>query len=849
MSTSCNTHGRLSVTPRPTLVALPSDVLKELQRYFDSPRDLARLRQSCRTLAATLSMDQFLDLHFQWYAQRDPEVLSGDGDGADEKPITHAQLRAFVDNPAWHPTNCLFWGIRAAAARGWADLVARLLADQRQFDDPVDGTEVAPDADFMDAYDMYVGDLSFMALGAALRSFQADPTPGRLRCFELLLAHPEINPAVRGNVAVVCVSEKGTIPLLRLLLAHPAVDPATHDNFPIGFAAQKGHPEAVRLLMADARVNPAAGDSYPLRAALEAGHTAIAEMLLADDRVDPTGTVALRHALSSADWPFFASLLRIRRFADQIVRPEWDHDLVQYPDGALRIALAQPGLDWSASPLLVKAVREQNVDAVRMILADGRFDAAARNNLALVEACKTGNREIVHLLLAAGPGQNTAAADLVPSLLEAAGTGAVDVVDTFLRDPRLALTAGGAEPAWMGQVLDAAVGAGQVPVLERLLAHRGADTRLSRPETLRLAPAAVTNGCADVVVWILDHGDGEALPEAAKLMLDAALVRGLDVIVEKILSWPHGTFTTVPSASAMALAMECNRAGAVAVLLERVSPMNLPLAAIRRSAFLHAIERGRDALLAPFVQHAPEFMASLGPDALKTAVAHGRQSIVRLLLDTPAATPDMPHDEIQLFASTAIARNHRGVLQLLLSHDAVASATTATLSSPNCVWLRNAITLRRNHIFLDCLLPHPSTIPRVADAQAAVDTNHASILWALVKHPRFDATGLESARLLEQCITSGGGRARLLKPLLSVASPLRHGDWAGFLELVALAIGAQDVGAVEVLAGHVLRVRATGELALTPALEVSAAAWSAAGAQVRAAVQAAWSGDRLRVVS
>jgi hypothetical protein len=56
---------------------------------------------------------------------------------------------------------------------------------------------------------------------------------------KLLMGDPRVNPAVRGNVAIIVASGQGNHSILEMLTTDSGVSPATFDNDAIKSAAQK----------------------------------------------------------------------------------------------------------------------------------------------------------------------------------------------------------------------------------------------------------------------------------------------------------------------------------------------------------------------------------------------------------------------------------------------------------------------------------------------------------------------------------------------------------------------------------------------------------------------------------
>jgi ankyrin repeat protein len=150
-----------------------------------------------------------------------------------------------------------------------------------------------------------------------------DPTPtfrhacdrGYVHVVRLLLADPRVDPAARGNHAILRSSKNGRADVVRLLLADGRADPAAHYNYAIHLSSKNGHTEVVRLLLADGRADPSADNNIAICESSARGHADVVRLLLGDARVDPTAhnNYAIRAAIERNHAHIVRLLLADRR--------------------------------------------------------------------------------------------------------------------------------------------------------------------------------------------------------------------------------------------------------------------------------------------------------------------------------------------------------------------------------------------------------------------------------------------------------------------------------------------------------------------------------------------------------
>lgn len=180
-------------------------------------------------------------------------------------------------------------------------------------------------------------------------------------------------PADDGSRALRYAARMGRADVVRLLLADERVDPAAFRQAALKAAVAGGSVDVVNLLWEDERVDVRGHERELLMEASSGGHVHIVRMLLSDTRGDWTSA---RHAA-------LARAAAMGRTA--VVR-------MLLEDTALRPAPGYHG------PLL-QAIRHNRVNVVRLLLQDGRADPASDRQAALRCACDGGNPKMVKLLL------------------------------------------------------------------------------------------------------------------------------------------------------------------------------------------------------------------------------------------------------------------------------------------------------------------------------------------------------------------------------------------------------------------------------------------------------------------
>lgn len=345
-------------------------------------------------------------------------------------------------------------------------------------------------------------------------------------------------------------------------------------------ASRTGDAALVELLLLDERTSQALDAS--LRAASAKGHARIVRLLL-DGRADPT----------AATW----------------------HRRGNIPSACLGVAAARG-----------------HADVVRMLLQDGRADPVA--SMSLIRAL---DADVVELLLQDGRADPTAfdIVPIVPSacLVAAAERGDAPVVALLLRDGR-------ADPT---HALIGAARWGHTEIVSMLLQDGRADptaTEYEDTDPSACLYAAAKGGHADVFKMLLEDGRADPmageLEYAGELCLSAAAGSGHAHIVQLWLSDARVALTARNTRSNLFRACKRGHVHVVALLLADPRIPHDSLSA----CLLYASRWGYDATLAFLLEAhpGPENVTRLGL-CLRAACAHGRTSVVKLLLQDGRAKP------------------------------------------------------------------------------------------------------------------------------------------------------------------------------------------------------------------
>jgi len=164
-----------------------------------------------------------------------------------------------------------------------------------------------------------------------------------------------------GNV-IINAAVYNKIEMLKFLLQDSRVDPALDDNKAIRLAAQLGHTEIVKVLLKDSRVEPAAKNNYAICKATKYGHTKVVNLLLKDPRIDA------RHSR--------------KRSVDPTIGKSYDR------------WITSNRIIYHSYPLL-KAVKRNYLEIVKLLLNDYRVKATLRDNYVFRKAVAFNRIEIV----------------------------------------------------------------------------------------------------------------------------------------------------------------------------------------------------------------------------------------------------------------------------------------------------------------------------------------------------------------------------------------------------------------------------------------------------------------------
>jgi ankyrin repeat protein len=456
---------------------------------------------------------------------------------------------------------------RVACEYGKTKIVSQLLANARMSfptpNGPIAALTAAALAGQCDVVDMLVrdprvhpgGDRSFALeyyclAGDAVRAKEVldDPKPvclnaallavskrGHVGILKLLLADPRVDPAANDNAAIQASSENGHAEVVKLLLTDPRVDPAADDNYSVQMSGAKGHAEVVRLLLADPRVDPAANDNFAVQRSSEHGHVEVVKLLLADPRVDPTADDNYAIHWSSANE--HADVVKLLLTDPRVDPATNDNCAVRWSSEnghaeVVKLLLANPRVDPAADDhyAILWSSTRGHAEVVKLLLADPRVDPAADDNCAVRWSSENGQAVVVKLLLT-DPRVDPAADDNY-AIQWSSARGHAEVVRLLLADPRVDPTVddndairlssqnGHAEVVKLlladsrvhscddlSAALELASGAGHIEVVQQLLLHA------EKMVVTRKALTAADKGNHDTVTKFL-------LEKQPKVLLD-----------------------------------------------------------------------------------------------------------------------------------------------------------------------------------------------------------------------------------------------------------------------------------------------------------------------------------------
>lgn len=353
----------------------------------------------------------------------------------------HRTLRALLEYKGTNPVVGFHYPLRVASERGYPDVVAVLLADERVDPNAAGGRAtsrpfvlacekghlevvrhflshpaVIPDINESEALRLASKYGHVTVVEELLLDGRCDPNS--CNSYSLIWAcnngHPEVvkvllnddrtDPSIEDNRAIIHASCNGHVEVVRNLLSDERVSPEAQNNSSLVFASFRGHTEVVRELLNSGRVDPSAQGNMSLIMACVSGHTEVVEELLVNDRVDPA-----------------CGIQRVGMLNQELVRVL----------DACRVKVSER-LD--NLPLLA-ACEGGHSKIVRLLLNDSRIDPTYKNYLAMKLASKSGYLEIVKMLLSDDRVDPKTAGKLAGR--KAHSYGYDDIVTHLLLDPRV----------------------------------------------------------------------------------------------------------------------------------------------------------------------------------------------------------------------------------------------------------------------------------------------------------------------------------------------------------------------------------------------------------------------------
>jgi hypothetical protein len=164
---------------------------------------------------------------------------------------------------------------------------------------------------------------------------------GDIRTVRELLTSGEANARVNDDEPLRMAARSGHFDIVELLLTHTSTFPGTRNNEALRIAVRRGHVEVVDLLLDEIGCDASVNDNELIRMAVRNGQPEIVQLLLEKFEVDPTAN---------------------------------DNEAIR------------------------TVVRDGNQEILRLLLGSEKCDP----NVALLEACKCGNDDVVKFLLDLG---------------------------------------------------------------------------------------------------------------------------------------------------------------------------------------------------------------------------------------------------------------------------------------------------------------------------------------------------------------------------------------------------------------------------------------------------------------
>ncbi|KAJ3305674.1 hypothetical protein HDU76_004970 [Blyttiomyces sp. JEL0837] len=225
-----------------------------------------------------------------------------------------------------------------------------------------------------------------------------------------------------ATVATYCLTlavESGNINILRMLLKLDGVNAGTSGNSVVLTACANGDIEMVKLLIARNDVNVTGKNNEPFQAACSKGHLDLVRYLLTIDGVDP------RDNENRAFW--------VAAQGGNLEVTQLLLSLHAYDTKSLNKAIAKASIDPSAFNNLAirNAAKFVNLQIVQELLNTGKVDPSANDNEAFRNAARKGNLEMVKLLLK-DPRVDPSAADNTAFIDASSQEGKLEIVKMLL---------------------------------------------------------------------------------------------------------------------------------------------------------------------------------------------------------------------------------------------------------------------------------------------------------------------------------------------------------------------------------------------------------------------------------
>ncbi|SPQ95705.1 unnamed protein product (mitochondrion) [Plasmodiophora brassicae] len=209
---------------------------------------------------------------------------------------------------------------------------------------------------------------------------------GHCQCVDLLLQHPNADPAAFDNEAIRFACENGHAGIVELLLAIPDVRDTVNPNHLLSLACRGSHSDVIRVLLDQVDIDLGADGFLALLHVCERGNDRVARQLLVRCKGDPRLGEALLQGI-----PMVAKSGNVRLMGL----------LMDYVD------MSEVG-----NIALIEACKAQtNTPMVRFLLGLPTVNVSAFGHSALRTASTLGHRDIVRCLLRYAPVSSSGAAD------------------------------------------------------------------------------------------------------------------------------------------------------------------------------------------------------------------------------------------------------------------------------------------------------------------------------------------------------------------------------------------------------------------------------------------------------